>query len=309
MNTKRFMSEFKELGKGERVDYIANHISELVDYMLSSDFKNNPYKQDLYGLLFTKKFAKAIKKYTKTYDAPAKLVSLIIDSIATVPSEEQADTRDIITIYVEILRTVLDKRVSRVMKVTGLPEYICYNVLLDCPETVDKEKTSVQFTYIKRVIRKLYIIGDLIDGECKDNIEACKKDKEAVTSTPTLLKLLREVLGNDVMEKVASFILLENAENRKICEDHSDIGLQMWDAISRCGVMLLNYSGSKKEVAEWIEKYYIRKRIKANDIEIGRHRRLVLSDISEQEAEKIYKAVLLLKTQNADNEKFIKCLD
>ena len=119
MNTKRFIKEFKSSDKEERVTYIEEHLKELIDYMLSGEFNNNPYKQDLYELILSKKFAKAVKKYTRMYDAPANLVLLITDSIGS--GEISSDNKEIISIYIEILKDVLSKRCKKLMKKTNLP--------------------------------------------------------------------------------------------------------------------------------------------------------------------------------------------
>ena len=82
--------------------------------------------------------------------------------------------------------------------------------------------------------------------------------------------------------------------------------MKMWEALTDVALLSLNYSGKKADIAEWLRKFYIKKRKKNNDIEKGINRRIDLTSIDEEKYPKVVKAVNILVEENAANETFLQ---
>ena len=79
----------------------------------------------------------------------------------------------------------------------------------------------------------------------------------------------------------------------------------MWNAITDVALLTLNYSGKKKEIAEWLDRYYIKRRMRDKDLENGVNRRIDLTEIDEEKYPKVVKAVNYLIEENESVEKYL----
>lgn len=298
---KKFLKDFMKGDKEDRMDILNDRLDGFVEYFLG-DFKNNPLKDEVYDLILSKKFAKALKRYIKEYTAPMELVLVIADSFGKIKnnSEESENNKELVTIYVSILNELLEKRVKKVVKATGLPETVAQNILIECPEEICDKKPQQQFMYIRRVIRKLYVIDTVYKVE-ENSIEV----SERILKTEILLKLFKTVFGDDLLDKVCSVILLENRKNANLCSNMSEESKLMWNAITDVALLTLNYSGKKKEIAVWLDRYYVKRRMRDKDLENNVNRRINLTEIDEEKYPKVVKAVNYLIEENDSVEKYL----
>ena len=109
-----------------------------------------------------------------------------------------------------------------------------------------------------------------------------------------------------MMDKVTSFILLADRKQMNKIEELGEFAMKMWEALTDVALLSLNYSGKKADIAEWLRKFYIKKRKKNNDIEKGINRRIDLTSIDEEKYPKVVKAVNILVEENAANETFLQ---
>lgn len=301
MKLKGFIKNFKQAdGKSERVEYLAKHMDEFVDYFMSGDFETDEYRLEMYDLFMTKKFAKAVDKYSDEYETKPELVSVISDVFQNL-KDSNPDPK-IIEMYSDIVReNLLRKRTKKLVKATGLPSEVAINILISCPSTVDEKPFDEQFEYIDLLVSKFYVIGRFID-----NLEDTTKISDTILNTETLLKAFKTVLGDGMMDKVTSFILLADRKQMNKIEELGEFAMKMWEALTDVALLSLNYSGKKADIAEWLRKFYIKKRKKNNDIEKGINRRIDLTSIDEEKYPKVVKAVNILVEENAANETFLQ---
>ena len=79
----------------------------------------------------------------------------------------------------------------------------------------------------------------------------------------------------------------------------------MWNAITDVALLTLNYSGKKKEIAAWLDRYYVKRRMRDKDLENNVNRRINLTEIDEEKYPKVVKAVKYLIEENDSVEKYL----
>ena len=294
---EKLFKQFKKADKTERVEILENNMDKIVTTVLSGDFNGNPLKDGIYEFLLSKKFCKALKKYVDNGSANIGLVPVLSDACRMITEDTDPMVAET---FNYCLDEILRRRVKQVAKEVGLPKPLVKNILLDCPETVENKSRSEQFIYIKRVIRKLYVIGRFIDS-----LEDAADVRAKLYDAKTVTKIFGEVIGEEVMGKVTSVILLENIKNAEVCEKINEDAKVMWNILTDVALISLEYSGKKKEIADWLEKFYIKRRRKDKDVERGVSRRVNFLEVKEEEYKRIAKAVSILTEQDSANEAFL----
>ena len=120
-------------------------------------------------------------------------------------------------------------------------------------------------------------------------------------------KSINDKLQNQIRDYIKDMEFRNKVEKvinickQKINED----AMVMWNILTDVALISLEYSGKKKEIADWLEKFYIKRRRKDKDVERGVSRRVNFLEVKEEEYKRIAKAVSILTEQDSANEAFL----
>lgn len=297
---KEFLNDWNNAeDKHDRAYVVENNIGEVCHIYLEKSNRNEQQLRKLRGLFLSKKFAKTLYRLIvkNRSEVSPLVVPVLADILITHPVGEENElvnatltlTDDIGKMYLEIIETVLKKKVRKVCKKTGLNESLVKNLLIECPEDLESKEGPQAYFYINRVIRKMY--GILLAAQ--DDAE-----KALLLDVDTIDTLIGLVVGDSLKVKVAFNILLEKYDKTKYLTPDQ---IAMWNTLSEFALNTIEDIGKKKEIAEVVEHLYIKRRRIDKKNQRDGQRRLDLTELNEDDYPKTVKAIKsLLKEYGQD---------
>jgi len=293
-DVKDFLDEWKALDdmtKDDRTNLLYDNLKPITDFYVSKSRSTKEGHRKLIAQIFKRMesitFAKTLKRIVKSIDAEeitidVRLVILLTDFIVNISrngfKSKDAD-EEVIDIYAKVIDTILATPIKKLSKKVNLDVDTLKELLVVIPDPdLLTEVKDIEF-YLKGVTRKIYAI-------------TTKKDLEL--DSDTLRTMFSKLFGEDALEYIAVYILLERRsmlENLKIDSQKS-----AWNALTTFALDQLE-GKKKKAIAEMLQ-YYVEQRQADNKKDRDEARRISLIGIAEDTYPKISAVVDVLSEKD-----------
>lgn len=276
-----FLSDFKLKKDVEQlVPMLADNLIEIENYYFRKGHKDRETVDRLFEKMSSKKFVKCLKVLQKDGVLDEGIPVIITNFIER---NKELD-EELVMKYIKIVDKILGDKIKGLSKKVGIDEDIARDILVVVPgeEYIEDKFVGI---YVGRVCRKLYT---LVKDTNETNIELSPKQ---------IKKMFKFLFKKELIYDAAIQILLEKKDAVK---NFNESQLAIWNALTDFALKTLD-DLKKDELREKIKRYCVRRARDENDSA----RRIVLSQIDEEEYPTLSKVVNKMKEKDEEFAKFL----
>ena len=233
MNVIEYLNEWDELQSYERDEFVGETINQVVRFLLNNNQQSSQADKDrLKNILIKKSYAKVLTRVVKSryYDIDLTLATVLSDILVEERADDDQVSELVRDLFLKIIETIITRKTNEICKITRYPRPIVTNLILECPDDLERECVSAgqKYYFINRIINKCYYIPEIVELN-ELNFDYSDIDR--------FIRLIKEIIDEENLVKFAINILLEPRTKFNRLEENQ---IPIWNLLTNVALTIID---------------------------------------------------------------------